>query len=149
MIKAPRGFIPYRFQAPLHNCEKRILVPSCLSVGLKQLRSHWKDFHEVLVFENFSKICYESWSFSNIWQEWRALYMTTYVHLWRYLEELFLKWEMFQTEDVEWIKTHIFCSINVFWKSCCLWECRKIWYSQPRHRWLFNSAPKRHFFLAQ
>jgi hypothetical protein len=33
--------------------------------------------------------------------------MKTYVHLWYYLAEFFLEWEMFQTEVVERIKTHI------------------------------------------
>jgi hypothetical protein len=33
--------------------------------------------------------------------------MTTYVHLWQYLAELFLEWEMFQTQAVEKLKTHI------------------------------------------
>jgi len=29
---------------------------------------------------------------------------------------------MFQIKDAERIKTHILCSINVFWKSYCLWD---------------------------
>jgi hypothetical protein len=32
--------------------------------------------------------------------------MNSYVHLWQYLAQLFLKWEMFQTKVVEKIKTH-------------------------------------------
>jgi hypothetical protein len=43
--------------------------------------------------------------------------MKTYVHLWHYLTEFFLEWEMFQTKVVEKIKTHILCSITFFWKS--------------------------------
>jgi hypothetical protein len=39
--------------------------------------------------------------------------MKTYVHLWLYLAE-FLEWEMFQTEVVKEIKTHILCSITFF-----------------------------------
>jgi hypothetical protein len=47
--------------------------------------------------------------------------MKTYVHLW-YLAELFLEWEMFQTQVVEKIKTHFI--INKFFpqKSCRLWH---------------------------
>ena len=33
--------------------------------------------------------------------------MTTYVHLWSYLAQFFLGWEMFQTNVVEKIKAHI------------------------------------------
>jgi len=28
----------------------------------------------------------------------RVLYMNTYVHLWQYLAEFFVEWEMFQTK---------------------------------------------------
>jgi hypothetical protein len=38
--------------------------------------------------------------------------MKTYVHLWQYLAEFFLEWEMFQTKFVEKIKTHILHSIT-------------------------------------
>ena len=37
--------------------------------------------------------------------------------------EFFLEWEMFQTEVVEKIKTHILCSsATFFWKLCHLWD---------------------------
>jgi hypothetical protein len=48
--------------------------------------------------------------------------MKTYVHLWQYLAELFLEWEMFQTKVVEKIKTHFLCSITFSRKSCRLWD---------------------------
>jgi hypothetical protein len=48
--------------------------------------------------------------------------MKTYVHLWQYLAEFFLEWEMFETKVVEKIKTHILCSIMFFQKSCRLWD---------------------------
>jgi hypothetical protein len=39
-----------------------------------------------------------------------------------YLTKFFLEWEMFQTNVVEKIKTHILCSITFsFQKSCTLW----------------------------
>ena len=48
--------------------------------------------------------------------------MKTDVHLWLYIAEFFLEWEMFQTKVVEKIKTHILCSITFFFrKSCRLW----------------------------
>jgi hypothetical protein len=48
--------------------------------------------------------------------------MKTYAHLWQYLTEFFLEWEMFQTKVVEKIKTHILWSVTFFWNSCCLWD---------------------------
>ena len=48
--------------------------------------------------------------------------MKTDIHLWSYLAELFLEWEMFQTEVVEEIKLHILCTIIVFRKLCRLWD---------------------------
>ena len=40
--------------------------------------------------------------------------MKTFSHLWRYLAELFLEWEMFQIKVVEKIKTHILHSVTFF-----------------------------------
>jgi len=48
----------------------------------------------------------------------------TEVHFWSYLAHFFLEWEMFQTEVVEKIKTHILCSVTfifLFEKSSRLW----------------------------
>ena len=42
--------------------------------------------------------------------------------LWRYLAEFFLEFEMFQTEVVAKIKTHILCSASLFRKFCNLWD---------------------------
>jgi hypothetical protein len=47
--------------------------------------------------------------------------MNTNVYLWSYLTQFFLEWEMFQTKVVEKIKTHILCSITIFFsKNCAL-----------------------------
>jgi hypothetical protein len=46
--------------------------------------------------------------------------MNTYVYLWQYLTGFFLKWEMFQTNVVEKIETHILRSIIVSRTSCRL-----------------------------
>ena len=46
--------------------------------------------------------------------------MKTFSHLWQYLAEFFVEWEMFQIKVVEKIKTHILCSITFHRKSCRL-----------------------------
>jgi hypothetical protein len=51
-----------------------------------------------------------------------VLYMKTHKHLWWYLAEFSLEWEMFQTKVVQKIKTHIVCSIFFSRKSCRLWD---------------------------
>jgi len=48
--------------------------------------------------------------------------MKTDVHLWSYLAQFFLEWEMVQTEGVEKIKIYILCLAFFFFrKSCLLW----------------------------
>ena len=46
--------------------------------------------------------------------------MKTNMHFWSYFAQ-FLEWEMFPTDVVEEIKTHIMCSVTFFRKSCRLW----------------------------
>jgi hypothetical protein len=41
--------------------------------------------------------------------------MGIYVHLWKYLAQFFLEWEMFQTIFVEKIKTYFI--LNNFWNK--------------------------------
>jgi len=48
--------------------------------------------------------------------------MNGYVHLWQYLAEFSLEWEIFQTKFVEKIKTHMLRSITVTLESCRLWD---------------------------
>jgi hypothetical protein len=48
--------------------------------------------------------------------------MKTCVHLWQYLAEYFLEWEIYQTKFVEKIKTHFMFNNFLFRKSCRLWE---------------------------
>ena len=48
--------------------------------------------------------------------------MKTILHFLLYLAQFFLEWEIFQTNVVEEIKTHILCSVNLFRKSCPLWD---------------------------
>jgi len=56
------------------------------------------------------------------------------VHLWSYLAEFFLEWEMFQTKVVEKTKTQI-CLMAFFRKSYRVNYCRKIRQSRRGHRW--------------
>ena len=48
--------------------------------------------------------------------------MKAFSHLWKYLTELFLEWEILQIEVVEKIKTHVLCSVTFFRKSFLLWD---------------------------
>jgi len=48
--------------------------------------------------------------------------MKTDIHFWSYLDHFFLEWEMFQTNVVEKIKTHVLFSGTLFRKSCRLWD---------------------------
>jgi hypothetical protein len=50
--------------------------------------------------------------------------MKTYVHLWQFLAQFFLEWEMFETEIVTKIQKHIFSENRVVyeitWKHMAL-----------------------------
>ena len=70
-----------------------------------------------LIFKYVLKICWENSSFIKIWQEQQVLYMENYVHLWYYLAEFFLEWDMFQTKVVEKMERHILFSITSFFIS--------------------------------
>jgi hypothetical protein len=43
--------------------------------------------------------------------------MKTFSHLWQYLTEFLLQWEMFQIKVAEKIKTHVLCLLTFFRKS--------------------------------
>ena len=68
------------------------------------------------IFQDFSKICPENSSVVKI-GEYRICYMKTDVHFLSYLAHFFLEWEMGQTNIVEKIKPHIWCSVTFFRKS--------------------------------
>ena len=70
-----------------------------------------------LIFKYVLKICWENSSFIKIWQEQQVLYMENYVHLWYYLAEFFLEWDIFQTKVVETMERHILFSITSFFIS--------------------------------
>jgi len=48
--------------------------------------------------------------------------MKTNVRVWSYLTHCFLEWEMFQTETVEKIKTHILYSVTFFFENSTVYE---------------------------
>ena len=66
------------------------------------------------MFEYFSKNLSRKFKF-----DWNLTKLTGTlheddVHLWQYLAQFFLEWEMLQTKVVQKIKTHILCSITFF-----------------------------------
>ena len=48
--------------------------------------------------------------------------MKAYVHLWSYVAQYFLEWEMFYAEVVEKIETHILCSMIFFSENRVLYK---------------------------
>jgi len=75
----------YRFRRADKIEKKRLLASSCLPINpsgcpLGTTRLPMNGFLRNFIFENFSNINRIYWSFIKIWQEWRALYMTTFVH---------------------------------------------------------------------
>jgi hypothetical protein len=60
----------------------------------------------------FPKMCWENSSFVKFIQEWQVLYMKTSSHLWQYIAEPFLEWEISQMKVVDKIKTHISYSVT-------------------------------------
>ena len=48
--------------------------------------------------------------------------MKTNIHFLSYLVRFFLEWEMFQTEIVEKIKTHILWSVTFFFENPTVYE---------------------------
>ena len=109
---------------------------------MEQLGFYWKDLKKKkLVFEHFSKICRTNSSFVEIWQKRVYCTQKTYAHLWLYIADSFLEWEMFRTKFVDKIKTHISCPPSFFspkivsfmrfsfhWRYSPLWAmaCRTI-----------------------
>jgi hypothetical protein len=70
------------------------------------LNGYWLN----LIFDSFfSKISLENSRLIKIHKEQWGLYMKTFSHLWQYLTELFLEWEIFQIKVVVEIKTHNWC----------------------------------------
>ena len=104
----------------------KVTVSFVMSVHLP-VRPHGKTrlpldgFSWNLTFEYLLKNCHENSSFIKTGQENQVLHMKTTWHFWSYLSQFFIEWEMFRTEFVEEIKTHILCSITFFQKSRHSW----------------------------
>ena len=69
--------------------------------------------------------------------------MNTFSHLWQHLVKFFLKWEIFQIQVVEKIRTHILCSIRFFRKSCRLWDNIEKCDVDRGHKWRHSMAHTR------
>ena len=77
------------FKARLQSCEKRLSTLSCLSVHssillsvrMKQLGSHWKDFDETWYLTVFFESLSRKLNFTRLQQEQRVIYMKKFSHL--------------------------------------------------------------------
>ena len=92
--------------AKLRKATFSLAMSVCLSAWNNSApnRRIFMKFDSWVFFETVDKI-----SFIKIWQEYRALYMKAYVHLWQHLAQFFLKWEMFPK-----IRPHILRSVTIF-----------------------------------
>jgi hypothetical protein len=98
-----------------------VSVRPSLSLRLSVWSNSFPTGRIFMKFEYFSKICQENSIFTEIWHEWRVLYMTTDIHFRSHLAQ-FLEWEIFQRKFVGEIKTHILCSVTFSRKSCLFWD---------------------------
>ena len=90
-----------------------LCLSSCLSVRIKLLDPHWTDLHKTWYLSIFQKLCSKNSNLIKIQQEHRLLYLTSYVHLWQYMIEYFLKWDVLKTKVADKIKKkHISYSIT-------------------------------------
>jgi hypothetical protein len=120
------------------NCEK-LLLASCPSVCPHE--TTWLPLDGSsgnFTFGDFSKIYQENSSSVTIWQEWRALSVTTFAHLREPLSQ-FLKYEIFRAKVVE--TKNILISITFFPKIVpFIRQCGKIWQNQTGHGSQHNTA---------
>ena len=77
-----------------------------LSVCLKQLGSHWRNFHEIWYLGNFRKSVEKIQVTLKTWRK-------TYLHL-QYLAQFSLQWEKFQIKVAEKVKQRTLSSITLF-----------------------------------
>jgi hypothetical protein len=86
------------------------------SIRMEQLVCHWADFYENLylsICRKFSKRLKFFWDMTRI----TGTLHEYSVNLWFYVAEFFLDRDKFQTKRVGEVKTHILCSIMLFWRS--------------------------------
>jgi len=66
--------------------------------------------------------------------------MRTDIYFWSYLVQFFLEWEIFLTNVVQEIKTHILCSVPFYENPVVLWDNVEK-YSRARQATDDNMAP--------
>jgi hypothetical protein len=87
----------------------------------KELAFHWTNFDKIW-YLNVLKNLLEEFSFHQNMTRMTGAHMKTFLHLWQYLAEFFLKWKMFKIKCIEKIKRRILCSVTFSRKSCRLWD---------------------------
>jgi len=106
---------------------------------MKELGSHWTDFHEIWYSSIFKKYVEK---IQVLLKSERVLYTKIYVHLWKYLVHFFSEWEMFQSKFVDKIKTHFFIFNSFFFSKTVpfMRQCGKILFSRTSNRGRYNTA---------
>jgi len=92
-----------------------------------------KGFSWNFKFEYSSKICRENSSFIKTRQQYGDINIKTNILFWSYLAQFLLEWNMFDTQAVDKIKTHVSCSVTITNRVFIGWH-GKILYSRPGHR---------------
>ena len=106
-----------RYQVRSQNCEKSA-VSFVISGGPHGTsRLPLVGFSLNFIFEYFSKLCQENSGFIKIWHKWRLLHMKTNKRFWSSLAQFFLWLEIFRTNFVDKIKTHILFPIIFFFSK--------------------------------
>ena len=114
------------FLGTLQNCEKLLLASSCLSaclsicpcIRMKQIGSHWTNFHEIWDLGIFWK-CVEKLQVSLNSNELWMLYIQTNINLWSYRTQFFLETEMFQTV---WRASEHISYLQLSFQNCAIYE---------------------------
>ena len=89
---------------------------------MEELSSHWTDFRAFLYLSIFRKSIEKIQALLKCDKnKWYFIWRPIYVHLW-YLDEIFLKWEMFQTDLYRKSKYDTLYSKIFLRKSCHLWD---------------------------
>jgi hypothetical protein len=83
---------------------------------MEQLGSHWAKFDDILYLRLFRKYVEK---IQVVLKSDKNDGYFTFSHLWQYVAEFFLEWEMFQIKVPGKIRKHILWSMT-FWKSCRL-----------------------------
>jgi hypothetical protein len=144
-ITSSTVFVPH-FWACSQNCRTWLLACPCLSVCLSVCT--WSDSAPSRwIFMKFDILGYlknpaRKFKFdSNLARLNHTLQedLCMFVIIWRWV---LLRMRIVLEQRVEKIKTHYLCSVNLFQKSCHLWDLQKYGF-QVGHRWQFNGTQKR------